>query len=512
MKGVFRLATAVLFAAAASAATVEVHNPSGSIEAAAVDREDVGVVGPSDRLRVERSGERVLVRVSPGDAPVHLKLLLPIGFALDARTETGDITVEGLMPFARLTTDSGAVRLRIPYRGSRFQIDCKAKPVRTDFEQGLKVLTSELELAGGRRIWRYRDPVRDDLSLYANYRVSAGRPSEIAIEDWTMPRDWPLQFHWSAPGALNEIVSGARKASRTQGPDEAETAGSGNDGLVFRSDVRMVSLMLSATAVDGSPATDLEEEDFEVREDGTPQSIAFAGSEEAPFNLAILLDLSGSARNDREPMRIAAEGFIRLAGPKDRIAVYALSDGMFHVVSPLTSDRRELLKRVADMPRIAGASPLYDAITLAYATELHQREGERNALIVVSDGIDNRISNQEMPSSLKAKQLTKGAEYFNALVYPVFLRSGERFGRSWSTKARKALEELAEATGGRLFAAASVEDLAPVFPQVGEELRSVYSIAYYPEDQHFDGAWRNVEVKVHRPKIRVRVRDGYYAR
>ena len=149
---------------------------------------------------------------------------------------------------------------------------------------------------------------------------------------------------------------------------------------------------------------------------------------------------------------------------------------------------------------------------LAYALGLHERSGERNALIVVSDGIDNRISGQEMPSSVKFKQLLKGAEHFETLVYPIFLLSGERFGRKWSPKAREALEDLAAATGGRLFPAASVADLAPVFPQVEQELRSVYSVAYYPENQSFDGEWRKVEVKVDLPKATVRARQGYYAR
>jgi Ca-activated chloride channel family protein len=74
------------------------------------------------------------------------------------------------------------------------------------------------------------------------------------------------------------------------------------------------------------------------------------------------------------------------------------------------------------------------------------------------------------------------------------------------------MQELADASGGRLFPAESIDDLEPVFPLIEAELRSVYSVAYYPKNQNFDGAWRQVEVKIKRPGLKVRARPGYYAR
>jgi VWFA-related protein len=73
------------------------------------------------------------------------------------------------------------------------------------------------------------------------------------------------------------------------------------------------------------------------------------------------------------------------------------------------------------------------------------------------------------------------------------------------------MDQLAAASGGRLFAASSIDDLEPVFPELAEELRSVYSVAYYPENQSFDGKWRNVAVEV-RPGVVIRARPGYFAR
>ena len=98
--------------------------------------------------------------------------------------------------------------------------------------------------------------------------------------------------------------------------------------------------------------------------------MTFAGSDDIPFNLAILLDLSGSTKPDRTAMKQAARGFIALARPHDRIAVYALAGGVFHVVSRLTDAREELLKTIERLPEVSGASPLYDTIALAYAERL----------------------------------------------------------------------------------------------------------------------------------------------
>jgi VWFA-related protein len=189
-----------------------------------------------------------------------------------------------------------------------------------------------------------------------------------------------------------------------------------------------------------------------------------------------------------------------------------LAGGLFQVVSPLQSDRDALLRQAARLPEISGASPLYDMITLSYARELWEREGERNALIVISDGLDNQVSKQEAPSSVKFSKLEKAAEEMNALIYPVFLRSAERFNPRYAEKARENMQKLADASGGRLFPALSVEDLAPVFPEVEAELRSVYAVAYYPKNQNFDGKWRKVEIQIDRSRVNIRARPGYYAR
>jgi Ca-activated chloride channel homolog len=512
-----------------SAMTLEVHNPQGSVHVK---------VDPSPRLRVEGLGahrpagrddikttrldDRIVVRCEPADGePIDLDVQVPLGFYLEITTHGGEIWVEGMVRRAYLETDTGDVRLHLPWRATRLRLDADQKPETVTTPRGLKFSSGMVELDAKRKVWRLRDNLDERSLVYGDVRIRARDAGKVTLEDFNIPEEWPLKMPWQAPAVLDDILSGnapgpgSPSDATVPPPPEAATAeplpvDAGTP--LFRSDVRMVNLTVTVTDLAGRPVTGLQPQDFHVVEDNSEQKVTFAGSDDVPFNLGILLDLSGSTRPDREAMRTVAERFVSLLGPRDKVAIYALAGGMFHVVTELTADREKLIETIQRLPAVAGASPLYDAMVLAYAEELRGRPGERNGLIVISDGIDNQLSHQEMPSEVNFRKLLKAAGEINALIYPIFLRSGERFGRGWSAKARQRLQQLADASGGRLFPAASIDDLEPVFPELAQELRSVYSVAYYPENQEFDGAWRKVAVQVNRSGVVVRSRPGYFAR
>lgn len=512
------LIIAIASAVVAQAVTVDVQNRYGAVAVRVADQEQLTVVGvrggerlSSGAASITRRMDRVLVRAAPQDGgPMDLEITLPIGYGLEAQTTSGTLSLEGMLPRARLVTETGAIRITIPWSVARITLDADEKPAKLVLPKRIKFLQSVIDISGGRTLWRLRDALPAAAIVYGSYQVRARRPQAIELREFARPPDWPIQFHSEAPALLERMLDGEGPPP-TPSAQSAEPEIGGSDAL-FRSDVRMVNLVLSVTDNGGRPVTGLTAADFSVKEDGDSQKVEFAGSEQTPFNLAILLDLSGSARQDRVHLQTAAEAFVRIAGEHDRVAVYALASGLFHVVSPLSSDRDKLLTEIKRLPEIAGASPLYDAVTLAYAKELWGRPGERNALIVISDGLDNQVSKQEAPSSVKFSKLVKAAEEMNALIYPVFLRSAERFNPKFAQKARENMQKLADASGGKLFPALSVQDLEPVFPEIEAELRSVYGVAYYPQNQDFDGKWRKVEVKVGRPRVNVRARPGYYAR
>ncbi len=508
---------------AGSAATLNVNNPVGGIYVRVTTGARLRIHGQGgkrkatkDDIKITRDGNVIFVRCEPQDQePIDLDIQLPFDYILDATTEQGTIVVAGMVRRVYLRTKSGELAITAPWRATRFRLDAEKKPPKITLPPGFKFTQKKIEVTGTRTIWTLRDRLADWNMAYGQVRIKADSPAAIKLTDFEIPEDSPVKFPWQAPGILNSILEGP-PAKRPEPlaaklPEAGKAIASAGDP-VFRSDVRMVNLVVSAYGPGGRPVGDLHPEDFEIVEDGVPQKVTFASSDDIPFNLAILLDLSGSTRPDRAAMKEAARGFIALARPHDRVALYALAGGVFHVVSRLTGAREELLRTIDRLPEVSGASPLYDTIALAYAEDLQSRPGQRNALIIISDGIDNRVSKQELPSRVSIKKLVRAAAEMNALIYPVFLRSGERFGRGWSRKGRSHMRQLAEASGGKLFPALSIRDLEPVFPQVGRELRSVYGVAYYPQNQSFDGVWRALQVKVNRPGVTVRARTGYFAR
>jgi len=212
-------------------------------------------------------------------------------------------------------------------------------------------------------------------------------------------------------------------------------------------------------------------------------------------------------------MKEAVRRFIGITQPHDRVAAYALANGQFHVISTLTTDRTELLAAIEALPAVSGGTPLFDAIVLSYAEEFRQRPNERNALIVISDGVDNQIEGLRTPSKVSYRKLKRAAAEINALIYPVFLNPFDLVPPPPARlRARDALRGLADASGGRLFNAHSLNDLEPVYPLVADELRSVYTVAYYPKNQKFDGRWRSVQVRLKQREAKLRTRSGYVAR
>lgn len=526
MKWVFRALLLPTLLSQLPAITVEVDNPFGDVRVTIGTSPRFQIQGTGttrkvtqDDTKITRADERVIVKCAPADSePIDLDIFIPIGFSVDIATTDGAIEINGMVRGARLTTETGRIGLAVPLEATRIQIDAEEAPAELHLPKRPYFTTNRIAITAERTIWRLRDRLPPKQVTYGRVRIRAQASSEIRFTNVPIPADSPIKMPWQSVDVLKDLLDrkkDKKSASPSRQPVQAaadETDGAGAE-TVFRSDVRMVNLVVTAMNKDGRPVTELTPADFTVIEDGLEQEVRFAGSDDVPFNLAILLDLSGSTKPDRLAMREAAKKFVSLARPRDRVAVYALAGDVFHVVAPLSEDREALIETVDQLPDVAGGSPVYDAIALAYAEELHKRPGERNALIVISDGIDNQVSKQDdAPSTISFKRLAKAAAEMNALIYPVFLRSGERFGRGWSRKARERMEELAAASQGRLFAAMSIQDLDPVFPLIERELRGVYSVAYYPSNQDFDGEWRSVEVKAGGTEVTIRARPGYYAR
>lgn len=516
---------------------LRVDNPTGSVRVR---------IASTDRIRVRRSsrsrpvkagdtkttrlGRKTRVRAQPPDgARIDLDIDLPYGHWLEIETIDGPISVTGLVRRADLRTAIGRVELSIPWRGVQLDVKTARRPFRVDIPEELRASLRTPPPDAGHASWTLQD-IRDPReNLYGTIRLSARHPDALVLRDTPIPDNSPVRMHWEAPETLSSML---RRPFRMRlvrpGGDgsmqEPRAAGTARGVAQFNSDVRLVQL--SAAVVDSMnrPVPGLGPKDFRILEDGVEQQIGIVHDSDADFNLILLLDCSTSTLVDRKAVMEAARQFVLTARPMDRVGIYVLSGAYLHVVSPLTADRDALLRTIELIPRLSGGTPLYDAITLSYAQELAKRRWERNALIVISDGMDNDLLprwRRSVPSRVPFDDLLRAATEISSVIYPIFLEPespGVRAERRWreqmqrsTDQARDRMQKLAEATGGRIFRADSIRDLDAVYALVAEELRSVYTLAYYPSNQEFDGAWRRIRVLMTDGDARIRTRAGYYA-
>ena len=498
---------------------------------------------PGDVIVIQEQN-RTTVECRAADARVNLELNLPYGFGIEAESESGDIVVDGMTISAKLTTDTGGISVTAPWKAMRLDARAAQEPASVRLPPS-DLLDGSLSTQGAG--FTVTDKQGDHENTYGRVEVRANAPSRMVFRDMEVPHDSVVKMPWQAPGILEDILKGDPLEDRPGNAPSLRRAGDlAPDAVRFSSDVRMVNLFVSITSESGTPVTDLAESSFEVFEDGVPQELATVTSGDAPFNLAVLLDMSASTIEDRAGMKLVARRFVEAARPEDSIAVYTLGNELFTVAAPLGSDREILAQRVDALPPMAGGSPLYDAIVLAYNEELRRRAGQRNALLIVSDGVDNQLAALASAPASEKKRTRKGKRWIEyreraaearkallaaasnvefedlrqaagqieTLIYPFLVSHGEsrrRFRQPVEEASRANMEALAEASGGRVFFAAADDGLDP-FREVTQELRSVYTVAYYPKNQTFDGDWRKVEVRVKRPGVVVRTRQGYRAR
>jgi VWFA-related protein len=298
-----------------------------------------------------------------------------------------------------------------------------------------------------------------------------------------------------------------------------ETDESGVEADTIRLNARLVNLNVIATTQDGRAVTNLTAEDFTIFDEETRQEIAHFKPTNTPFNLVLLLDLSGSTREKIEAIRKSAWRFVELAGPQDRIAIVTFTRSV-HVLCRPTNDRALLKQRIAEMRATDGGTAYYEAMWFTLTEVLAPFQDERNAVVVMTDGVDNSISAAyPAPSRVSFRQMLEAILESGTLVYPIYLDTEEEnFRNHWGETAevyalaRTQLQQVADASGAMLYVASRVEDLAGVYQKIIAELRTVYGLAYYPTQVEHSNQWRRVKVTSRRPGVIIRTRRGYYDR
>ena len=286
------------------------------------------------------------------------------------------------------------------------------------------------------------------------------------------------------------------------------------EGDVLRVETNLVSLYVSAfsTRLQTHVAT-LEQKDFVVTEDGAPQTVNFFAATDVPFDLVLLLDLSGSTSGKRNLIRKTTQHFIEAARPADRLAIVTFTDRPT-VVSPLTTDRTKLIAAAREIDG-DGASYVWDALKFTLDQVLGPKPADRRrAVVFMTDGADNALSGWSIGSSISFADLLEAVRHNDALIIPIYLdtEGDNPFAARIYANARRTLNLLADETGGLYYKARKIEDLNGIYDQVIQDLGKVYSLGYTSTRPQRDGTWRTVKVEIaNRPDLKTRARPGYYA-
>ncbi|MGD9628077.1 MAG: VWA domain-containing protein [Pyrinomonadaceae bacterium] len=268
-----------------------------------------------------------------------------------------------------------------------------------------------------------------------------------------------------------------------------------NEDEELRVDSSIVLLNASITDGRGRHVSGLRQPQFHVFEDGVEQPIEYFSAELTPFAAAILLDTSGSMEERVSMARAAAIRFLDRLRESDNAAIYRF-DSKVEIVQPF-SNSRDLTPAAFDL-KADGMTRMNDAVYEA-AVALSNRPEKRRAIIVLSDG-------QDTMSGRSLDKVLKSALAADILIYAVDMSP---VGDSKRAQNQAALKHLAEKSGGTFIDTPGGAAMRDAFEKIANELGTQYTIGYSPLNTKKDGKWRKIELRVAKPGLSIRTRQGY---
>lgn len=286
-------------------------------------------------------------------------------------------------------------------------------------------------------------------------------------------------------------------------------------GQTLKATVNLVNLYVTVRDNKKHIVTNLTQNDFSVFEDNQPQKIAFFSKEVTlPITLGLLLDTSGSEQNMLYAIQDAGSQFLGRILRKGDEAMVISFDTDVNLMADFTDNRGELDRAIhrtrisAPMGGMVNPGPiggsgnvtgtaLYDAIYLACHDQLATEAG-RKAIVIVTDAEDEG-------SKLRIEDAIEAAQRTDTVIHIILVydpRNGANTG---------AARKLTEETGGRVISATSAKKLQEAFDEISEELRSQYTVGYYPSNTAHDGQFRKVKVEMANKDDKALTRKGYYA-
>ena len=270
---------------------------------------------------------------------------------------------------------------------------------------------------------------------------------------------------------------------------------------VFHSDTRLVALHATVVDKNGHLVTNLPQQAFKVFENNVEQPIKIFRREDVPVSLGLIVDNSGSMRNKRLKVEAAALTVVKASNPEDEVFIVNFNDEAF-LDQDFTNKTKDLEQGLAKIDS-RGGTAMRDALRMSIDHVKDKGKRDKKVLLVVTDGNDNN-------SSGSLENLIKAAQQSEILIYTIGLLSEEE--KRDAKRAKRALNAIAEATGGQSYFPEELADVDKIALQVARDIRNQYIIAYTPSNTALDGSFRQVKVTVNGPnRPVVRTRSGYYA-
>jgi VWFA-related protein len=462
----------------------------------------VGAVSDSD-IVVTPEGSKLVIDVKQRgeNDRIDIVVRIPVRSKVEVESLAGAVSVVGNVESAVVRTDTGTIHADVPLESLKYDFVWEASRPRYMSDVELKEVK---EKAGG---WfqlsgkLYEKDVKKEERVSLNMHTQRG-VILLNVDPSMVPSDLRERPLTEAARAIvrsgdSVLVEAIRKVSpkmfgdyaKTLPPPEKEPTlrrGTPVGPIVSSVAPQLMRFNASVTDRNGRAIPGMRESDFTVFENGVERRVTDVSPANEPFNLVLLLDVSGSVEERMDFIRKAARDFLRTASRQDRISIISFRDDI-QIISDFTTDRA-LLSRKLDEIDAGGGTALYDALGYILAEPMKRIRGARTAVVIMSDGDDNK-------SFLPFPAILEALAESGALIYPLYVPSGlipegsvpkpeitiDPLRTRYLTLTTRAEEEgrkLAAASGGVYYPIRRLDDLQKAYNDVVLQLRSAYTITY----------------------------------
>ncbi|MEO7673996.1 MAG: VWA domain-containing protein [Pyrinomonadaceae bacterium] len=516
---------------------------------------------PSNDVKIVANGGDVRIEVEPADPKrrIDISISMPPGMKVKVETREGEVRITGDILSAEVVTDTGTIAADVPTIDLEYGLFWTASRPRflADFD-----LAKIKEKAGGKFeiVGRVRDeeekavdspavsednPVSsaqgkvsaangDDKSAAKKPRARKARPISLKFttargiillnvppnEVSSDLRERPLTVAAKAIIRSGDslLMEAIRRAvpkyygdyARTLPPAKVEPSFAERSLVEKGTFASVKSASVRVSDLNNRAIPGLKLSDFELTENSVRREIISLEPSTAPFNLVLLLDVSGSVDTYVNFIRKAARSFVETADSRDRISIVTFSEDV-KVLSGFTADKR-LLSESLDTFDAGGATAYYDSLAYTLAETLRPLKGERTAIVILTDGDDNR-------SFLPFDSMLSSIQESGALIYPLYVPSGliaasESGGTGaaidtlrtrylqgeLTSKAKNEGERLAKLSGGVYYPITRLSQIQTAYNDIVAQLRTAYTVTFRSDTiDSGTGASPRLKVKVNKP-------------